>query len=138
MGEFETNPNQKIISVLKDGKAQCDTSHIYMKAQKESMFNAMKDLTPTNFLVWLYLASQSDNYTFGFSPAAISQETGLKKSALQEGIRVLIDHNYLIQRTDSNIYDFYEIPKTKEEIEEMKNIQICTHTDNKDNDGFQF
>lgn len=138
MGNFETNPNQKIISVLKDGKAQCDTSHIYMKAQKESMFNAMKDLTPTNFLVWLYLASQADNYTFGFSPAAISQETSLKKSALQEGIRVLIEHNYLIQRENSNIYDFYEIPKTKEEIEEMK---ICTHTDNKqsdDNSGFHF
>ncbi len=138
MGDYETNPNQRIISIPKEGKALCDTSHVYMKAQKESMLRAMKDLTPTNFLVWLYLASQADNYTFGWSPAAISKETSLKQSALQEGIRTLIKQNYLIQRDDSNIYDFYEIPKTKEEIEEMK---ICTHTDNKQSDetsGFHF
>lgn len=131
--EFETVPNQKRICVLKEGKAQCDASHVYMKTQKETMFKAMKDLTPTNFLVWLYLASQADNYTFNFSPAAITRETGLKKSALQEGIRVLIAQNYLIQRPNSNIYDFYETPKTEEKLEELDNMQICTHTDNKDN-----
>ena len=137
MGNYETNPNQKVISVLKDGKATCDTSHVYMKAQKEAMFNAMKELTPTTFEVWLYLASQADDYTFGFSPAAVCAETSIKKSSIQEGIRVLIANNYLIQRPNSNIYDFYEVPKTDEEKEGLNKMYICPHTDNKE-DGFTF
>lgn len=128
MPTFDTNPNQKIISVLKDGKAVCDAQHIYLKAQKEAMFAAMKNLTPTNFEVWLYLASQSDNYTFAFSPAAITNETGIKKSSLQEGIRVLIREHYLIQRNDgSNIYDFYEVPRVEDPDQEDPEIQIQVH-----------
>ena len=140
MPEFNTNPNQKIINILKDGKAKCDTDHIYLKVQKQAMFNAMNDLTPTNFLVWLYLASQADNYMFAFSPVAIAAETGLKKTSLQAGIRTLIDGKYLIQRENSNIFDFYEEPYDPEAKED---IQICTHTSNKVadknvNDDFKF
>lgn len=121
MPEFNTNPNQKIISI--SGKAACDKQNLYARINKEALLTAMQKLTPTNFEVWLYLASQQNNYTFAFSPAAIQKETGLKKSALQEGIRVLTSEKYLVQRNDnSNIYDFYEIPR--EEKEEVINIHI--------------
>lgn len=122
MPQFQTNPNQKIISI--SCKAACDKEHLYAKINKEALLQAMQKLTPTNFEVWLYLASQQNNYTFAFSPAAVTEETGLKKSALQEGIRVLIKEKYLIQREDnSNIYDFYELPKEEVE-EEIINIHI--------------
>ena len=131
MTNFQTNPNQKIISI--SGKAACDKENIYAKINKKALIEAMKNLTPTNFEVWLYLASQQNNYTFAFSPAAIQEETGLKKSSLQEGIRVLIKEKYLIKRNDnSNIYDFYEIPK-EEQQEEIINIHI-----NKEQNGFIF
>ena len=121
--EYVSNPNQKKINIPKAGQAICDEKHIYLKAQKEAMFAAMKKLTPVNFQVWLYLASQKKDTDFFFSPAAITKETGIKKSSLQEGIRVLIKEKYLIQRKDgSNIYDFYEIPK--EEKEEQIQIYI--------------
>lgn len=122
MIQFETNPNQKIISIK--GKAICDKEHLYAKINKKALLEAMKNLTPTTFEVWLYLASQQNNYTFAFSPAAVTKETGIKKSSLQEGIRVLIKEKYIIQRKDkSNIYDFYEIPKEKLE-EKIINIHI--------------
>lgn len=128
--EFISNPNQKKINIPKAGQAVCDDKHIYLKAQKAAMFDAMKNLTPRNFQVWLYLASQKKDTDFFFSPAAITKETGIKKSSLQEGIRVLIAERYLIQRKDgSNIYDFYEIPREKEE---EKPIQI--HINNIDID----
>lgn len=131
MTNFQTNPNQKIISI--SGKAACDKENIYAKINKKALIEAMKNLTATNFEVWLYLASQQNNYTFAFSPAAIQEETGLKKSSLQEGIRVLIKEKYLIKRNDnSNIYDFYEIPK-EEQQEEIINIHI-----NKEQNGFIF
>ena len=124
MAEYESNPNQRFINTLAAGHEICDTEHLYLKQQKEAMFKAMKNLTPTNFEVWLYIASQKKDYTFAFSPAAITKETGIKKSSLQEGIRVLIKEKYLIPRSEeSNIYEFYEVPK--EEVEEE---QITIHT----------
>ena len=112
-----TVPNEKIIKCGAEGKAPCDEFNIYAKINKEAMFDAIDDLTPTTFQVWLYLASQTKNYTFAFSPVAVSQETHITKRSLQEGIRVLIEKKYLIQREDgSNIYDFYEHPQKEEDI----------------------
>lgn len=120
---YASNPNQKKINILKEGQAICDETHYYLKAQKKAMFDAMKNLTPVNFQVWLYLASQKKDCDFWFSPTVISEETGIKKSSLQEGIRTLIREKYLIPRNDkSNIYDFYEIPR----IEEQEEIKIHT------------
>lgn len=124
--QYTSNANQKKINIPKAGQAICDTEHLYLKAQKEAMFAAMKNLTPVNFQVWLYLASQKKDCDFWFSPAAITKETGIKKSSLQEGIRILIKEKYLIQRKDgSNIYDFYEIPREEEQEEKIK-----IHTNN--------
>lgn len=130
---YITNPNQRLINIPQEGQAVCDTEHLYLKVQKQAMFDAMQKLTPTNFLVWIYLASQKKNYMLAFSPAAIAAETGLKKSSLQEGIRVLIENRYLVKRADnSNIYDFYEQPR--EEAAEEINIFIQSDCGN----GFKF
>jgi hypothetical protein len=45
-----------------------------MMVQKKAMFQAMHDLKPVAFNVWLYLASQKPDFTFvgGFSPKAVS------------------------------------------------------------------
>lgn len=129
MPQFQTVQNQRIISI--SGKEACDKDHLYARVNKAALLKAMQELTPTNFEVWLYLASQANNYTFAFSPAAVTEETGIKKSSLQEGIRVLIKEKYLIPRADnSNIYDFYELPR--EEVEEI-NIQI-----HKEESSFKF
>lgn len=129
MPQFQTVQNQRIISI--SGKEACDKDHLYARVNKAALLEAMQQLTPTNFEVWLYLASQQNNYTFAFSPAAVTKETGIKKSSLQEGIRVLIKEKYLIPRADnSNIYDFYELPR--EEVEEI-NIQI-----HKEESSFKF
>ena len=129
MPQFQTVQNQRIISI--SGKEACDKDHLYARVNKAALIKAMQELTPTNFEVWLYLASQKNNYTFAFSPAAVTEETGIKKSSLQEGIRVLIKEKYLIPRADnSNIYDFYELPR--EEVEEI-NIQI-----HKEESSFKF
>jgi hypothetical protein len=128
-----TVPNQKVISI--SGKAPCDTNNLYAKINKEAMFAAIQNLTPSNFEVWLYLASQQNNYTFAFSPSAVSDETGIKKSTLQEGIRVLIRERYLIPRGEkSNVYDFYELPK--EDVEEV--IEICVNKSERESNTESF
>lgn len=143
MPNIPTVANQRVISIgsMKDNrKALCDTDNIYAKINKEALFNVMKDLSPVNFQVWLYLASQRENYTFPFYPSYVELETGIKKSSLQEGIRVLIDKGYLIQRENSNIFDFYEVKRVKEEAEECMLINVHKDNDNQESkkEGFIF
>lgn len=129
MSEYITNPNQRLINIgtIENGRKEpCNISNIYARVNKEAMFCAMKELTPTNFLVWLYLASQKEGVTLAFSPSFVAEETGIKKSSIQEGIRVLIKNKYLVQRNEhSNIYDFYEKPK--EETIEENEVEIVIH-----------
>ena len=92
--------------------------------QKKAMFEAMKNLTPTTFEVWIYIASWQKDKMFALSPKAVYQETGIKVSSVQEAIKVLIRERYLIQREKgSNIYEFYEVPREEGEdtIYQIKN-----------------
>ena len=114
MPNIQTVANQKIISIgtmENKRKEPCDNTNIYLRVNKEALLEAMSILTPVN--------------------STISKETGIKKSSLQEGIRVLIKEGYLIQRDNSNVYDFYERQRTKEEIEGCMMIEV--HKDKNDN-----
>ena len=45
------------------------------------------------------------------SPAAIRQAVGMPSSTYRDQFIKLIDKGYLVQRGDSNTYDFYETPQ---------------------------
>lgn len=124
MNEFITVQNQRIIAITH--KEPCDQHNIYARINKKSMIEAINNLHCTPFSIWIYLASQANNYKFVFSSYAVSKELGIKKSTIQNAIRELINKNYLVQRDfNSNIYDFYELPKEKEE-----NLEIKIHNSN--------
>lgn len=125
MNELYTVPNQRIIAIT--GKEPCDKDNIYAKINKNAMIEAINNLhSTTTYLLWTYLSSQKNDYNFAFSSSAVSKELGIKKSTIQNAIRELINKNYLVQRDfNSNIYDFYELPKEKEE-----NINIKIHNSN--------
>jgi hypothetical protein len=44
----------------------------------------MKDLTPTQFQVWLYFAKNQAGHTFAVSPASALNEFGIKKDTFQK------------------------------------------------------
>lgn len=78
-------------------------------------------------MLYLYLASNADGFMLALSPAAIRQAVGMPPSTYRDQFIKLIDKGYLIQRGESNTFDFYETP------------QRVTHTP-KDNtaDGYDF
>ena len=78
-------------------------------------------------MLYLYLASNADGFMLALSPAAIRQAVGMPPSTYRDQFVKLIDKGYLIQRGESNTFDFYETP------------QRVTHTP-KDNtaDGYDF
>lgn len=62
-------------------------------------------------MLYLYLASNADNFTLALSPAAIRQAIGMPASTYRDQFVKLVDRGYLVQRGDGSTYDFYEIPK---------------------------
>lgn len=114
-----TVANQEIAKVNKE---ICDETHIYAKINVEAMFNAMKDLSPIEFQVWLYFAKNQEGYEFAVSPAAALKEAGIKRDSFQRAKRVLKDKGYLVLDTNkgSNYYNFYEKPIDDEIIYVVK------------------
>ena len=108
-----TYPNQNIVKIVKE---KCDKDNLYAMINIEAMQLAMKDLTPTQFQVWLYYAKNQSGYTFAVSPASALNEFGIKKDTFQKANQVLKQKGYLVQDTDkgNNHYIFYERPIEEE------------------------
>ena len=62
-------------------------------------------------MLYLYLASNADNFTLALSPAAIRQVIGMPASTYRDQFVKLVDRGYLVQRGEGSTYDFYEVPK---------------------------
>lgn len=62
-------------------------------------------------MLYLYLASNADNFTLALSPAAIRQAIGMPASTYRDQFVKLVDRGYLVQKGEGSTYDFYEMPK---------------------------
>ena len=60
--------------------------------------------------LYLYLASNADNYTLALSPAAVWQAIGLKRSTYHDKFHKLEEKGYLVN-THGNTFEFYEVPQ---------------------------
>ena len=84
-----------------------------MQTNKETMFEAMKILSgrdAPSFILWCYLSSNADNWTFALSPKAIEETIGMKIDAYNTAVNKLIEKGFLVLREQNTIYDFYEKP----------------------------
>ena len=87
-----TAPNQKVVHV---NRQKCDKN--FLQISKENWYAVNKDLGPYGLQLYLYLA-------------------GNKKTTYHSYVKTLIAKGYLVPRKEnSNIYDFYEIPKREED-----------------------
>ena len=122
-------PNQKHICINKD---KYNKAFIYAIYKQDALKTAMKDLTPKAFIMWCYLAKNTDGFEFWLSKADFFNWTNLSESSYRRAIEELIDKHYLIKKNkNKEYYDFYEYPKNKTELESM---HITIHKD----DDFMF
>ena len=73
---------------------------------------AARDLRPHALTLYLYLASNANNYNLALSPAAVRQSIGMARSTYHDQFQILLDKGYLVQNGAST-YDFYETPKPR-------------------------
>ena len=107
-----TVENQRRVLVHRDMPGKDEGNFLLIK--KENLYAAYRDLNATALCLYLYLAGNKDGFDLAFSPKAIRNEMGLPESTCRDQFKVLVNKGYLIRRNEnSNVYDFYEIPKEK-------------------------
>ena len=102
----KTVPNQRVVSIHRE-RATAD----FLGIKNSNWQYAARDLGAFALLLYLYFASNANGFTLALSPAAIRQTVGMSSSTYRDQFMKLIDKGYLVQRGDSNIYDFYETPQ---------------------------
>ena len=101
-----TVPNQRLITIHRE-RASSD----FLGIKNSNWQAAARDLGAHALMLYLYFASNANGYLLALSPAAIRQAVGMPQSTYRDQFTKLIDRGYLVQRGDSNTYDFYETPQ---------------------------
>ena len=101
-----TFPNQRMIKVHRE-RAKSD----FLGIKNENWQSASRDLGAHALQLYLYLASNADNYTTALSPVAVRQAIGMARSTYHDQFHKLVDRGYLVP-SHGNTYDFYEVPKS--------------------------
>ena len=124
MSNYTTSPNQKTITVCKE---LCDNQHYYTMINLNALERAAIDLKSGAFKLWVYLAKNQNNFTFGLSNKAVAEQFGIKKDQYDSAVKELIEKGYLIE-TAKNKYEFKEIAEKttfkngeKPQLKEVKN-----------------
>ena len=99
-----TFPNQRTVKVHRE-KAKSD----FLGIKNENWQAASRDLGAYALQLYLYLASNADNYTLALSPAAVREAVGMCRSTYGDQFDKLVLKGYLVP-SHGNTYEFYEVP----------------------------
>ena len=83
-----------------------------MKINIEALKTAMVILPKDCFRVWIYFASQKNNYTFALYKENVMNFCDIKESSYHKYINILIEKGYLIKIKEiTNHYYFFDFPR---------------------------
>ena len=99
-----TYPNQRVVTIHRE-----QATAPFLGINNENWMAAARNLSAHALKLYLYLASNKDDYNLALSPAAIQAEIDMARSTYHDQFRVLINKGYLVYR-EGNRYDFYETP----------------------------
>lgn len=75
--------------------------------------NASRLLGAHALRLYLYLASNANNFELALSPSAIERDIGMSHSTYRDQFRKLVNLGFLVLSEKGNHYDFYEIPQPR-------------------------
>lgn len=101
-----TFPNQRMIRIHRES-ARTD----FLGIKNENWQAASRDLGAHALQLYLYLASNANNYTTALSPVAVRQAIGMARSTYHDQFHKLVDKGYLVPGS-GNGFDFFEVPQT--------------------------
>lgn len=105
-----TSPNQRIVSIFRDTpkkESNRPFAYIYTNNIQEASRNLKGE---TAFKLWMYFASNKDNYTFAWSPKAFAETYGCSEKSAREAFNQLVSLSYLTTGNHKNDFFFHETP----------------------------
>lgn len=108
-----TTPNQKILHIHR-----APLNNNFLGINNDNWKVAARSLGAHAFLLYIYFASNKDDYRFAASPAAIAQEIGMPRSTYHDQFRKLESMGYLV-KGKGNLYHFYEVPQSAAQTEDV-------------------
>lgn len=107
-----TFPNQRMVRVHRE-RAASD----FLGIKNENWQAASRDLGAHALQLYLYLASNANNYTVALSPVAVRQAIGMARSTYHDQFHKLVDKGYLVP-SHGNTFEFYEVPQSATQPQE--------------------
>ena len=99
-----TVANQKVITIHR-----APLSNSFLGINNDNWKYAARVLGAQAFLLYIYLASNKDDYKYALSPAAVQQEIGMPRSTYYDQLRKLESLGFLVP-DKGNMLHFYEAP----------------------------
>ena len=105
--------NQKQITIKRENVSESKANkRPYLIAYQDNLQQAMLDLTPAAFKVYIALLFNADGYRLDFSPEHIKDLTGLCKDTIRKAMTLLELRGY-IKTLEFNKYIFSETPNNQ-------------------------
>lgn len=104
-----TFPHQKMVCVHKPR-----VKERFLQISNEDWMEANKTLSPYGLQLYLYLASNRDDYEFALSPADAEVRAGIKSTSFHKYMKRLEEEGYIVWR-HGNTFDFYTSPRDPNE-----------------------
>lgn len=86
----------------------------YLNVWNDNLLQAMKDLTPSAFKVYLFLLMNRDGFRLEFSPQFIANSVNVNKDTARTAFKQMEEYGYIKHR-DDNKFDFFEAPNLNKE-----------------------
>lgn len=124
-----TYPNQRTILVHRER-----VSSDFLGIKNENWQAASRDLGAHALQLYLYLASNANNFELGLSAVAVRQAIGMARSTFHDQFHKLVDRGYLVN-THGNTYEFYEVPQADTQLKKPVptdgyDFEKCPNDDN--------
>ena len=105
---YETFPNQKQVKVIRENVEKAkEANRPYLIAYIDNLQDAMRNLTPSAFKVYMCLLFNADGFKVRFSPENIHNMTGLCKDTIRKAMTQLEQKGF-IKSVDWYRYIFTE------------------------------
>ena len=114
-------PNQRAINIHRDTVVK-KSGRNYACIYKDNLLEACRNLKPSTFKLWVWLASNQNNYSLEYSPSYIQKVLHMSIPTAKGAFNELKEKLYLIQDDNKDyLFHFYEEPQKVEEKREVLN-----------------
>lgn len=111
-----TFPNQRVVKVHRE-----PLGYGFLGINNENWTAAARDLSAHALKLYLYFASNKDNFDLALSPAAIHSQIGMPQSTYRDQFNILVNKGYLVP-SHGNTFDFFEVPQARPAVDAASNL----------------